>query len=161
MPRPVKRHPEPRFHPIAHTAVEFHQPRNTLRDVKHDCTVKATALLVGVDYDVAWNAYAEAGRKVGRGTPDHITEQVFARFGFRLVSVRADLEARMAEFKPNFKFKQLSTYHPRRFPELWETVPPLLIHVRKHHAAFKDGAVIDWSAPKAKRIIDAFRLEPI
>jgi hypothetical protein len=158
MPAPKKRHENHEYAAAASAAVEFHIPRHTFRDTTKDCAVKALALALGVHYNEMWDAFAAAGRKTGKPTPHELTRKVAKTYGYKLVDMLYQIEAATRKADPKFKFKRLTTYHARRFPEIWASLPVMLLQVRKHIACHKPGDVADWSASKPRRLRAAFKL---
>jgi hypothetical protein len=45
----------------------------------------------------------------------------------------------------------ITTHHPRRFPQVWKGAPNMLLSSSRHIAAFIDGEVHDWSVNNALR----------
>lgn len=163
MPRPNKRQEDPGFTPVRCASEEFHLQKNTTRDTRRDCAVKAIALLCNQPYDAVWDACAKHGRKTGRGTPWPVIDAVLADYGFKRVdrTTKLQLKIRRAMPEGHRDIGNLTTYHARRFPEAWTDLPPLMIGVRRHVAAFYKGDVHDWSAGNRKHIQALYVLEPM
>ncbi len=135
----------------------------------NDCSVKAIAILTGLSYSTVHAAFQAAGRKSRAVTAQYITNQAVQSLGYKLVSL-GNMSFRgcgrpkwvqdiMSRYPKWYRPERLTTYQIKKFPQAWAHLPPLLIHVDSHHAAFKDGVVQDWSATKSNRILKMYMVE--
>lgn len=129
----------------------------------NDCTVKAMAVLTGKPYAEVHAAFKAAGRKDRQGADFWIQKKAAEALGFSLRRLtREDEQAIIAQYPGAQKgLANITTRHPVRFAKVWQQLPPMMLHVRAHVAAFKDGKLHDWSVNKAMRVIDIYVVEPI
>lgn len=122
------------------------------------CAVVALAILCETTYAKAHDALAKHGRKVKNGTYIAQYRAASADLGFTMV--RFDPERIRKHYpKPHQTLKSVgTTHHPRRFPEAWKDAPPLLLSMRKHIAAFREGKVHDWTINNTKRITEMYEM---
>jgi len=122
---------------------------------KNDCTVKAVAAICDVSYEEAHEALKKAGRKNKQGAEDHVTIKAVKLLGFEMRNNTNSIEMMIRKRMPEKHkgIENLTTYHPRRFPQAWSKVPKrMLLTCSKHIAAYRNGRVIDYTQRKACRI---------
>jgi hypothetical protein len=131
---------------------------NNLMDVSHtfnevnDCSVKAVAVVLGVDYATAHDICKKAGRVEQKGMACYQIEKALENEGKKLTVVSP------AEFIKQYpgkhvNLKSVTTHHPDRFREIWADGKIYLIFTNNHVAAIVDGVNHDWSRGKAHRVI--------
>lgn len=143
---------------------------------ENDCSVRAVTVLTGKPYEEVHVAFEKAGRQKKGGVNDFQTANALKTLGFQMKPLGPTYHRhkKWGETKPEWVAKitdqypghhkdiaGLTTYHPRKFPEVWAKMPPLLFLCRKHYAAFKDGVVHDWAANKPQQILRAYTIEPL
>lgn len=56
--------------------------------------------------------------------------------------------------------KNITTHHPRRYPQVWARLDNVLLITKSHIAAYRDGALHDWSVNNALRVQHVWSVEP-
>lgn len=129
----------------------------------NDCAVVSLSVASGKTYDEAHSALAAAGRENGKATFLAQMETAAEKLGLKLERLpQSFIDGIIAQYPGIHKtLKHITTHHPVRFPKVWaEVVEPLIFHVDKHFAGYREGAIHDWSVNSAKRVIDLYRLVP-
>lgn len=123
-----------------------------------DCSVIAIAVVCGITYQQAREVCAQHGRKPKEGMTAHAILQAVRYLGFN--ATRIDLE----EFKSRLPeghrraLKNLTTYHPRRFPGLFPKDKAYLAFSYAHVTAISGGEAKDWAAGRSKRITSIYEV---
>ena len=121
-----------------------------------DCAVSALAWVLGISYEAVHQAMDVAGRAHAEGTPLHITRVAMKALGFR---VRREYSAERLGLEVGVRKPKTSDAAAN--PAAWEHLPPLLLHMHRHSAAFVGGRVEDWTADRDAPIEQAWELERI
>lgn len=125
------------------------------REERNDCTVKALAAACGISYDVAHEALARSGRKPRRGS--FLVARHFHMFGKNLLPV--DPRNKINQYpKAHRKLKHVTSYHPRRFPNVWKDGKTYIARSHRHVFAIIDGVTHDWSHCRALRVVQLFEV---
>ncbi len=120
---------------------------------KNDCTVRALALAAGVDYDMAYDALAAAGRQVSRG------------FDFRKWAAKAEFGGYRFQWVPFPARKGEWRMNPVTFA-IEHPTGRFILRLSKHVVACVDGVVMDTSSDQGamglewRCVYGAWRLEP-
>ncbi len=124
----------------------------------NDCTVKALALVCGIDYEAAHKTMEGCGRAKKKGI--NMTKNLrcaLGEHGFKATKV--DMKAKIAKYPYGHKkLQNVTTHHPQRFPWVWNDGKTYLFFVRKHVAAVIDGRTHDWSEGRAKRCVEIYEI---
>ncbi len=110
----------------------------------HDCTVKAVAIVLDMDYSTVHRAFANAGRKPRKGVRRDITERATKALGYEFKEVSRT--ARTAITIERDRKLQSGRY---------------VIGMTHHLAAMIDGKLMDWSQGRRKKINGVFQLNRI
>lgn len=122
-----------------------------------DCAVKAVAAACSVPYLEAHQALKAAGRKDRRRTPTHMILDTIVKLGFHWQ--RMNLSHFIDRYPGGWKnFKNVTTHHPARFPNVWKDGAIYLMFTRGHVLTIIDGQVHDWSINNAKRATKIYRI---
>ena len=113
--------------------------------------MKAVALVTGEAYEKVRTLMAELGRKNGRGTNIAITKEALAMLG--KTNERVSALDFISKYPAGHRdiLKNVTSYHPARFPEAWKDGKRYLMFTSGHVLAVVDGVAHDWTASKAKR----------
>lgn len=125
------------------------------RQEKNDCSVVAVSLFAGVQYDVAHNALRDAGRLPHSGAYRNQVRDALLSLGVHIVEINV---APLVQAYPGVHvlMKNVTTHQPRRFKDVWDGMPNLIMFSRTHCAAYIEGKVHDWSVNNALRVITSF-----
>lgn len=126
---------------------------------KNDCSVVAVAMFTGCSYDTAREALANRGRINGQGVRNDIIMKALDDIGHPVIALPMD---GLINAYPGrgVMLKNVTTHHPRRYPQVWEGMLDFLMISRGHIAAFVGGEIHDWSVNRALRIMCGyFRVE--
>ena len=129
---------------------------------KDDCSVIAVASACSVTYTEAHAALEKAGRKQGKATPISVTEEALRSLGFSAkMMLGREVRKNIDTYPhPHNHLKNVTTHHPRRFPEVWENYHPnMLWFTRDHVLSVKDGKVQDWSINNSLRVTQIWLVE--
>ena len=123
------------------------------------CFPIAIALLTDIDIATVRAAFETAGRKSGQGTPWGIAREATKALGYDLKRLPIRWRLDMIESYPGIAktLQNITTRHTVRYPQAWAGVN-VLLHVNGHVAAVKDGRILDWSANRALRVIEAYEV---
>lgn len=128
----------------------------------NDCAVKAVAIACDVSYAEAHEAMKALGRKNRNGTNFYnITTKAIEGFGFTLKSWGLVERDEVIKSYPGVHsgLKNITTHHPRRFPQVWSKFHGnLLFHTKGHILAVRDGIVCDWTVNHAKRVVGVYEV---
>lgn len=119
----------------------------------NDCTVKALAILGGVEYSVAHEMLRKRGRKNGHGTYLTHVSRSLEELGFTVRSVTfLEQRAKIAQYPGAHKnLNNITSHHPRRFNKVWRDGKSYLMSSGKHCWAVIDGTTHDWSVNSSLR----------
>ena len=122
---------------------------------KNDCSVKAVALITGKTYDEAHIELQRRGRINRQGVQNNIILDAAAALGepTKRLLLKDVYHIIQSYPKPHYGLKNITSHHPRRFPQIWSKAPDCLLFSNAHVAAFINGAVIDWSVNNVLRIV--------
>ena len=122
------------------------------------CSPVSVAMLTGESFAKVKEMMEERGRRHRAATHQHIANAVLEELGFKRVKV--NLQDVLASYpKPHCNvLKNVTTHHPRRFPQAFDPSKKYLAHVRGHVLAIIDGEVKDWSVNNSLRI---YKLEEV
>ncbi len=125
---------------------------------RNDCSVKAVALVCGVEYEVAQKALADHGRKKGKGVFHGQIHAAIKQLG--KTSTRVDVRHFIDQYPTAHRkaLKSVTTHHPERFNNVWQDGKTYIAHCSGHCLAIIDGVNHDWSRGKAKRIIAIYEV---
>ena len=153
MPKLVKDGFDDRFHAMNNMTVIYRE--------KNDCTVKALAITTGVDYHVANDVLRKCGRKNRHGCYDPVWKKSYSLTGHALkqLSIFEFLNKIPESYRKNIK--NLTTYHPKKFPGIFDPNKKYIIQVRGHVLPVIGGKVVDWSSDRAKRAIAVYEVEKV
>lgn len=120
-------------------SAKYERLRAVAQDVygeKRFCTVLALAVAADVSFGKAHAAMARAGRKKGCGAHMTVMQKAAAELGYALVPRKGFVGKTMATVMPNLTADDNA-----------------IVEVTSHVAAYKDGAVHDWSVGRRKRLL--------
>lgn len=112
---------------------------------KHDCAVKAVALVCGVDYDMAHKVLAGNGRRARCGTYRPTTFKSIEHLGYKAERVEVPAGAKTVRTLPYAMSRAGLT-------------GTFLVFVAGHVLALVDGKVEDWTQGRQRRIKDVYRI---
>lgn len=126
------------------------------------CFHAAIAVLSELSFDVVQKAFAEAGRKNGKGTPFAVAIEACKALGFELKKLPTKWELDMIYSYPGVhkNLKNITTRHPVRFAKAWAG-QSVMLHVNGHVAAVKDGKMHDWTINRSMHVIAVYKLVKI
>jgi hypothetical protein len=128
----------------------------------NDCSVKAIALVTGVNYLTALDACRHLGRKPRRGMKTFDILAAVRMLGKAPIAVPA------AEFIRRYGWKlgseggrshRVTSHQPARFPKAWKDGNTYLLFTATHVLAVVDGVTHDWSVNKSLRVIAIYKIE--
>lgn len=127
------------------------------------CFPISVAIMTGLPFKTVNDAFLAAGRVKGRGTYVWVARQACRALGYEMVEAEwREYHEIIARYPGQHKnLKCITTYHPTRFEKAWKGIGDCLLMTATHIAAYKDGALHDWSNDKALRVIKIFRLVKI
>lgn len=125
---------------------------------RNDCSVKAVALVCGVEYEVAQQALAAAGRNKCDGAYVHQIHNAIKQLGKSLT--RVDVRHFINQYPAAHRkaLKSVTTHHPERFNNVWKDGKTYIAHCNNHCLAIIDGVNHDWSRGRAKRIVSIYEI---
>lgn len=144
--------------PLTETYVALEAHSDSIGE-RLDCAVKAVAIACQVEYSVAREALAAAGRKHGKRTMDTCWKEAMEALGYRATKVSVAWEVAKLQSYPKKGIASITTGHPNRFPKQWADEQPMLFRVRGHIAAFRDGKLHDWSANRSLPCFELYTVE--
>jgi len=109
---------------------------------KNDCSVRATAVVTGLDYGVVHAAFEKAGRKRRQSTPIFVTLRVLRKLGFGCKPVKV-------------KAKTLRTLKQSQELPLRGS---FLVRSARHLTGVKNRIFLDWAAETRKRICNVWEV---
>lgn len=122
-----------------------------------DCSVKAVAILCGVDYEVAHAALEKAGRRFGHGAYTHQIKTAINDLGYRLINIKlADVIANYPGAHKNLQ--SITNHHPHRFNKVWRDGNNYCFFNATHVAAVINGELIDWSIGRPMRVTSLYKV---
>lgn len=135
----------------------------------NDCAVRAIAILTGLPYYQVLKAFRQAGCQPREGSYPWEIRTAIQSLGFQLCALGKKhnfhkeapdwVKAIIAQYPiRSQKLKHLTTYHPKRFHDVWAKMPPMLLETDGHVAAFKDGVVHDFSSNHSFAIVQVYTL---
>ncbi len=101
-----------------------------------DCAVKAVCIVTGLPYRDVHRTFRVFGRKKGKGTKQQTRDDILHYLGYRVQDVTGHYEAKTV--------KTLEREVTRS--------QTLIVGVRAHCVAIKDGKVHDWTQGRCHRI---------
>lgn len=129
-----------------------------------DCTVMAVAVACDVPYSKAHKAMSEAGRKPRRGAKRDVTQKAIESLGFKIRKWSpSEFKTTIADYAPPHNTRlNITTHHPRRFPEVWkEKHRNMLFFTRNHVAAVRDHVTHDWSINNKLHVKEIWEVDPV
>lgn len=123
---------------------------------KNDCSVKAIAAVTGISYEEAIALAAKFGRKARHGMQTPAINEAIISIGFKVTKV--DPKTFISRYNRK-NIKNVSTFHPERFPEVWKDGKTYLFYVKGHVAAIIDGVNHDWTEGKSKHAKHIYLVE--
>lgn len=117
----------------------------------NDCTVKALAVVTGASYDAAHEALRVAGRVYCEGASYEAQRAALRTLNHRVLRVWTPKRLLL---ELGSKRRQLLTTLDLAGADL----PPLLVHMNGHVAAFQDGIVHDWTNDRKAPILEAWEV---
>lgn len=125
---------------------------------RNDCSVKAVALVCGVEYEKARATLQELGRKTGKGVYHHTIHAAIKHLG--KTSTRVDVRNFIDKYPTAHRkaLKSITTHHPERFNSAWADGKTYIAHCSGHCLAIINGVNHDWTRGRAKRIITIYEV---
>jgi hypothetical protein len=124
-----------------------------------DCGVLALARVLDISYETAHMALMDAGREHSKGTPRHVTRAALRSLGFKVLRTWSPTDLALATGRP--AARQIITADPMRFPGTWNHMPPMLIFIKEHVAAFRAGTLHDWTNDANAPVQEAWEIARI
>ena len=123
----------------------------------NDCSVKALAIGLNVDYMIAHEALRLQGRKNREGAMSFDILVAARKLGFDLHHV--DPQEFIAKYPGGHKnLKNVTTHHMDRFNKVWADGERYLVLTPRHVLAVVDGVNHDWTKGKAHRVVSIYRI---
>ncbi len=116
----------------------------------NDCSVKTIAVVCNISYEEAHEACKLQGRKAGGAMVTGSILDAIQMLGFKTTSIKK------TAFIDNYpgchsNLKHVTTYHPKRFSEVWADGKVYVMFVKGHVLAIENGIMHDWSASRVLR----------
>ena len=124
----------------------------------NDCAVVSICAATGMEYQEVYAQFAAMGRKTNGGSPDWMIKKILEQNGFRMKRVYIEEVIAKLPGRHSKALKNLTTYHPTRFPEVFKDGKTYLIYCRSHACVMVDGQVLDWSSNCKLRINSMFEI---
>ena len=125
-----------------------------------DCAVTAMSKFAGIPYKESHALFKAIGRLDKKSTPHWMTKKALAILGIPFVEINKwnDEYRDIINTYPgrHKKLRNITTYHPTRFPKVWADKPPILFHVNAHICAFVDGKIRDWAHKRQMQVIGLY-----
>lgn len=126
--------------------------QSSLLGEKNDCTVKAIALVAGMEYEAAHSLLKQLGRKNKKGfNLSEALPAISEKTGVNFVEVnpREIIDTYPAH---HVGLGSITTHHPARFHEVWKNGKKYLAFTSGHVAAIMDGKTHDWTEGRAMMV---------
>ena len=127
---------------------------------KNFCSLLAVAQLTEEDYETVFLAFRNAGRKTGGGTKHEVTEKALFELGYKIEEFKFH-DASQYPGCHGVLLINVTSFHPKRFPEFFKELPDLYCVSAKHAFAIIGGQTKDWSHEKYLRIKKAYTITPM
>lgn len=127
----------------------------TLADAEtNDCSVLAIAHVCGIPYSEAHLLAQQFGRDDRKAMYQKDICRAIRGKGWN-VSRRY-----LVSFKRCYprKVENVTTYHPKRFPEVWDNGRKYIAFTDGHVLAIVDGAALDWTADRSIRVKEIYEV---
>lgn len=144
--------------PVTETYAKVRQDIASAGDA-NACFPAAISVLSGLPFETVQKAFAEAGRKNGKGTPWGTAERACKALGLQMKRLPTKWELDMIESYPGVhkNLKNITTRHPVRFAKAWAG-KSVMLHVNGHVAAVKDGKMHDWTINRSMHVIAVYEI---
>lgn len=150
--------PKPKQQSYSKDFVELKSVSESLNE-NRDCSVKAVALVGGIDYHQSQALLKKHGRKPGCGARFHTIQMAVEELGFFMRKIPARDIIKLYPKGHCDVLKSVTTYHPQRFPGAFDPAATYMIFTSGHVAVVKSGVTHDWSIGRALRARDIFIVE--
>ena len=140
---------------------EFTELKIELADDKNYCAIIAVSAITSQPVEKVRELMEANGRKRKRGTKHETTRKVLEILGYKVTewsfAKRHQIIQQYPE--PHNRLENITTHHPRRFPQVWQGQPDMLMFSRAHVSAYVDGVVCDWAVKHSKRVVELWLVE--
>lgn len=127
----------------------------------NDCTVKALAFVMNIQYAEAHAMLAQRGRIPGHGLRNAcvVFRELLEASGYQMIRIHPE---QMIDKYPAAHqiLKGVTTHHPERFNKVWRDGNNYLLMTKGnlHVAAVVNGTTHDWTKGRAIRVVDIYKI---
>lgn len=124
----------------------------------NDCSVKALALLTGLEYEQALTVLTMVGREPKKGVSTIQIIEALESCDLVLENVSSHHFINRYPTAHRNALKSVTTHHPERFNKVWKDGNNYLVFTKDHVLAVKDGLNCDHTAGKALRVLSIYKV---